>query len=80
MKKYVKPELFFENYELSQHIAACVWDLNLVNDSVCGFHSEDFPGVTIFTVASPVGPCEFVPEDGYCYWSTGGDGYNTFNS
>lgn len=24
MKKYVKPELFYENYELSQYVASCV--------------------------------------------------------
>ena len=24
MKKYVKPELFYENYELSQYIASCI--------------------------------------------------------
>ena len=28
MKKYVKPELFFERYELSQHIADCTWEMN----------------------------------------------------
>lgn len=27
MKKYVKPELFYERYELSQHIADCAWEL-----------------------------------------------------
>lgn len=27
MKKYVKPELFYERYELSQHIADCGWEL-----------------------------------------------------
>ena len=26
MKKYVKPELFYEVFELSQHIADCTWD------------------------------------------------------
>lgn len=28
MKKYVKPELFYERYELSQHIADCAWESN----------------------------------------------------
>lgn len=28
MKKYVKPELIYERYELSQNIAACAWDMN----------------------------------------------------
>ena len=34
MKKYVKPELFYERYELSQHIADCAWELNST-DGVC---------------------------------------------
>ena len=25
MKKYVKPEIYYENFELSQHIADCGW-------------------------------------------------------
>ena len=28
MKNYVKPELFYERYELSQHIADCAWEVN----------------------------------------------------
>lgn len=32
MKKYVKPELFYERYELSQHIADCAWELKDPND------------------------------------------------
>ena len=28
MKTYVKPELFFESFELSQHIAGCSLQLN----------------------------------------------------
>ena len=36
MKPYVKPELHFESYELSQHIAACRWDwANLQNKHTC---------------------------------------------
>lgn len=27
MKKYVKPELFYEHFELSQHIADCGWEM-----------------------------------------------------
>lgn len=32
MKTYVKPELYFESFELSQHIAAC--DLKLKHDNI----------------------------------------------
>lgn len=26
MKAYIKPELFYERYEVSQHIADCAWE------------------------------------------------------
>ena len=32
MKPYVKPELYFECFELAQHIAACAWDMTNDND------------------------------------------------
>lgn len=36
MKKYVKPELFYEHYELSQHIADCAWEwTTLMNEDTC---------------------------------------------
>ena len=35
MKKYVKPELFFESFELSQSIAACGIDVNLESKEAC---------------------------------------------
>lgn len=35
MKKYVKPELFYEHFELSQHIADCAWFLTLPDEDSC---------------------------------------------
>ena len=35
MKTYVKPEIYFESFELSQHIAACSWQLALNDTSSC---------------------------------------------
>ena len=36
VKKYIKPELFYEFYELSQHIADCTWELkNMIDVTVC---------------------------------------------
>ena len=32
MKPYVKPELYFESFELAQHIAACAWDMKNQNN------------------------------------------------
>ena len=53
MKKYVKPELFFESFELSQQIAACQFDLdeNTSNNIPCEFVATDNApfDVTIFS-------------------------------
>lgn len=35
MKKYVKPELFYERFELNQHIADCMWEMTASNKTVC---------------------------------------------
>ena len=35
MKKYVKPELFYEHFELSQHIADCAWELQQGSKEAC---------------------------------------------
>lgn len=81
MKKYVKPELFFERYELSQHIAACDWDLNNATEEACGFKPDPngsdswYPAETVLALSQPV--CNL--ED-YCYMNSSSDNYNTFNS
>lgn len=65
MKKYVKPELFFESYELSQNIAACGWDMNHAQPSTCtatGDPSLGNPDVLVFTESN----CDLVLER-YCY-------------
>ena len=42
MKKYVKPELFYEHFELSQHIADCAWEwANYTQEDIC--HAEADP-------------------------------------
>lgn len=35
MKEYVKPELYCESFELSQHIAACGIDVNSADTNTC---------------------------------------------
>ncbi len=35
MKEYVKPELYCESFELSQHIAGCNLSLELMDATVC---------------------------------------------
>ena len=80
MKAYVKPELFYEHFELSQHIAACAWDLNLANEDVCGFQVDtslenNYPADTVLLTGER--SCNF--DGPYCYMSSTG-GLNTFNS
>lgn len=58
MKKYVKPELYYEHFELTQHIAACGWDVQpdgtaLPNPNVWGYDYSEVlyaaPGVCTIT-------------------------------
>ena len=74
MKNYVKPELFFESYELSQNIAACGWDLVDPKTGTPTWNSPEHcqavgdpawgnPAYVVFTKAAD---CETVLES-YCY-------------
>ncbi|MGM9661032.1 MAG: hypothetical protein ACI3WQ_10580 [Faecousia sp.] len=68
MKAYVKPELFVESYELSQHIATCGIDVNSTDGSCNGTIDGDFwPGLGGTPVFSS--ECETPVEniEGYCY-------------
>lgn len=82
MKKYVKPELFYEQFELTTHIANCVWEPVITNieAALCTFKAEegsDWAGETVFT---EIPRCETVmDEDYFCYY-TAADGFNTFDS
>lgn len=54
MKKYVKPELFYEHYELSQHIAECAWDMvNYTRKEIC--YAEPDPLKNPFGFTGPDG-------------------------
>ena len=35
VRAYVKPELFFENFELYRHIAKCEWVMNQTDPNSC---------------------------------------------
>lgn len=35
MKAYIKPELFYERYEVSQHLADCAWEFNYADQYSC---------------------------------------------
>lgn len=80
MKKYVKPELFFERYELSQHIANCTWDLNLANENDCTTFKGDSeldPSLEGYILLTTDKNCNFPGPD--CYM-VAVSGMNTFNS
>lgn len=82
-KPYVKPQLYYENFELSQHVAACGWDMSNQSDkSNCTALGDEklgnFP-VSLFT-GTP--RCDVVPGDtgeSYCYEPSKG-AYGLFNS
>lgn len=81
MKKYVKPELFYENFELSQHIADCAWEMHYTLEGGCHADgdSSKLPGFKdLFTVAARCSLNETTYED-YCY-TTGSAGANVFIS
>lgn len=78
MKQYVKPDLFYEDFELSQHIAACDYKINSGDANSCIVEKDrydddkdfgDYSG-TGFAVTSV---CTIV-IDSYCY-TTGGNGF-----
>lgn len=82
MKKYVKPELIYESFELLEQIAACDFDSNntyadALNCEFTGKSDEWYvPQGTYFTDANNdcLSKLEF-----YCYHASAG-GVNLFNS
>ena len=84
MKKYVKPELFYEHYELSQHIADCAWELNSADKYACAAVADPNWGVEV-KIFMEYAMCDILEEnakkdiDGYCYMN-GTEGFNVFKS
>ena len=79
-KKYVKPELFCESYEMAQQIAACDYDSNnSFNDEKCSFTgvNKDFGVEMKIFLSTPT--CDTVAES-YCYHNASSGGYGIFNS
>lgn len=68
MKKYVKPEIYYENFELSQHIADCGWELKSANENTCYATGDTDWGYSsdVFAFITGVNNCAIQPE-GYCY-------------
>lgn len=67
MKKYIKPELFYERYELAQHIADCQWEMTQADKTACVAKTDmDFWGYedTLFVETST---CNVTNWENYCY-------------
>ncbi len=83
MKVYEKPRICIERFELSQHIAACAWDMtNQSSEDHCTAESDPdwgmIPGLSMFTDATRCNVDPSVFED-FCYTSSK-EGSNLFNS
>lgn len=72
MKAYIKPELFYERYEVSQHLADCAWEFQNHTDPQTCTATPDIDKLplhpTLFLDES-IG-CQFVDAkeyENYCY-------------
>ena len=79
MKKYVKPELFFESFELNQQIAVCEFDSEntLTNVDICTFRNLTWDETYYFTNSNVACDAE---AEGYCYQNSTSGPFGIFNS
>ena len=83
MRKYVKPELFFESFEMSQQIAACDFDLveGTNTDLSCQFSGVDKNwGMFVKIFQSGCGYDDSHVVDDGCYHNSLLSPYGIFNS
>lgn len=84
MKKYVKPELVYESFELTQQIAACQFDLvaDSATDEMCQFKGVDalMGEITIFKSDCTDATNNEWVVDSYCYHNASESEYGIFNS
>ena len=81
MKKYVKPELFYEQYELTQHIADCQWEMTLEQGG-CVAQGDVDDGLGAYRMfTDTVTNCNVTPDsfEDFCY-TNGVGGSRTFMS
>lgn len=86
MKKYVKPTMLYERYELSHHIADCAWEwVNALDEKTCNAVADSEklphyagPDYVLFTSQRT---CTLLDEDleDLCYHN-GMANVNVFNS
>lgn len=72
MKKYIKPELIYENFELTHHIAgncSVIMDKTIALDPLyCAGTAEEVPGAQGMKVFVTESVCiDFPVSDDYCY-------------
>lgn len=82
-KAYTKPMVMIESFELSQHIAACHFQVTNKNQAIkdgCNGEVNDiFGNIKLFYHAIANNQCEQDGEDIYCY-TTGGPANSVFSS
>lgn len=86
MKKYVKPMITLERFELSQNIAACAWDLNYADQNSCTASPDNdffFGSVTSNLFTQSNNDCKLIAgvnyED-YCYQNGANSPFKVFQS
>lgn len=81
MKKYVKPELFYESFELSQSIAVCGWDMNYTDKETCTALGDASVGNFPISLFTETPRCDATEDnvESYCYEVSSGD-KGLFNS
>lgn len=69
MKKYVKPDLYFESFQLTQHIAACGYDYMNTSTTVevCSFAGDENMGNMEGTYFLESTELCVIKTDRYCY-------------
>lgn len=79
MKKYVKPELYYEDFELSQHIAMCDLKLSSGDPASCKIVEDRVTGGELVGGFLDTTACAFSYEN-YCYTNGSGAMGTTFQS
>lgn len=74
MKKYVKPELFYERFELSQHIADCQWEFEGAKSNVCPAYPDENNPVGLVLFLADNTSCQYDDPQMYCYQPGTDDG------
>lgn len=74
MKKYVKPQIYFESFELTESIAGnCTVIMNQTNEETCKMGTtdeDDFPGLPPMLMFTNTEVCgDNTINDDYCYWN-----------